>query len=83
MLEDLRALIKEGVSNDIAKYALPEAYKTELAWSINARSLQNFLALRTSKAALWEIRELANKIYETIPEEHKFIFKDFNATTKT
>jgi thymidylate synthase (FAD) len=76
MLEDLRALIKEGISNDKAKYALPESYKTELAWSINARSLQNFLALRTNKAALWEIRELAYAVYEAIPEKHKFIFED-------
>jgi len=75
-LEDLRSLIKEGISNDKAKYALPEAYKTELAWSINARSLQNFLALRTNKAALWEIRELAHAIYEALPEEHKYIFED-------
>jgi len=75
-LEDLRTLIAEGISNDKAKYALPEAYKTEMAWSINARSLQNFLALRTNKAALWEIRELAYALFEALPEEHKFIFKD-------
>lgn len=76
MLEDLRKLIVSGISNDIAKYALPEAYKTELAWSVNARSLQNFLALRSNKAALWEIRELAYNLYEALPEEHKFIFTD-------
>jgi thymidylate synthase (FAD) len=33
--------------------------------------------LRTSKAALWEIRELAYKVYEQIPEDHKFMFEDF------
>jgi len=76
MLEDLRDLIAKGISNDIAKFALPEAYKTELAWSINARSLQNFLALRTNKAALWEIRELAYEVYDQIPQEHKFLFED-------
>jgi len=73
----LRERLKLGLSNDIAKYCLPEAYKTSLVWSINARSLQNFLALRTSKSALREIRELAYKIYEQIPEDHKFLFKDF------
>jgi thymidylate synthase (FAD) len=77
MLEDLRSLIAEGISNDIAKYALPEAYKVELAWSINARSLQNFLALRSNKAALWEIRELAFKIFEAIPEDHKYLFENY------
>ncbi|MBQ2431066.1 MAG: FAD-dependent thymidylate synthase, partial [Campylobacter sp.] len=40
------------------------------------RSLQNFLSLRTSKSALWEIRNLANLIYEALPDEHKFIFEN-------
>lgn len=75
-LENLRLILLENTSLDIAKYCLPESYKTELTWSINARSLQNFLELRSSKSALWEIRELANKIYEILPDEHKYIFKD-------
>ena len=75
-LNNLQALLKKGISNDIAKYALPECYKTELTWTVNARSLQNFLALRSSKSALWEIRELAQKIYDILPSEHQYIFKD-------
>jgi thymidylate synthase (FAD) len=73
-LERLRVLLNDGISNDKAKYCLPEAYKTSLVWTINARSLQNFLSLRTSKSALWEIRNLANAIYEVLPEEHKYLF---------
>jgi thymidylate synthase (FAD) len=76
MLEDLRNLIQEGISNDIAKYALPEAYKTELMWTINARSLQNFLSLRSDKSALWEIRKLAWEVYNAIPEDHQFLYND-------
>ncbi|MDA3078470.1 FAD-dependent thymidylate synthase [Campylobacter sp. JMF_06 NA1] len=74
-LNNLREILGANTSLDIAKYCLPECYKTELAWSINARSLQNFLSLRSSKSALWEIRALANAIYEALPEEHKFIFE--------
>ncbi len=75
-LERLRIILnQEGMTQDIAKYALPECYKTELTWTINARSLQNFLTLRTSKAALKEIRDLAFLVYENLPNEHKFIFK--------
>ncbi|MBP3224790.1 MAG: FAD-dependent thymidylate synthase [Campylobacter sp.] len=74
-LNNLREILSANTSLDIAKYCLPECYKTELAWSINARSLQNFLSLRSSKSALWEIRALANAIYEALPEEHKFIFE--------
>ncbi len=75
-LNNLQKVLKEGVSNDIAKYCLPECYKTELTWTINARSLQNFLALRSSKSALWEIRNLAFKIYENLPEDHKYLFEE-------
>jgi len=75
-LENLHEVIQKGVSNDVAKYCMPEAYKTSLVWTINARSLQNFLALRTNKAALWEIRELAYEIFKQLPQDHKFLFRD-------
>lgn len=74
-LENLRLVVASGKANDIAKYAMPECYKTELSWSVNARSLQNFLALRSAKSALWEIRTLAREIYNALPNEHKFIFE--------
>jgi len=77
MLDDLRSLVKEGISNDKLKYALPEAYKTSLVWSVNLRSLQNFLSLRTDKSALWEIRNLAHEIYKQTPEEYRFLLKEF------
>lgn len=73
-LNNLRQILSQNISIDIAKYCLPESYKTELTWSINARSLQNFISLRSSKSALWEIQNLANTIYAALPDEHKFIF---------
>lgn len=73
-LEGLRQCLVAGVPNDRAKFCLPESYKTELTWTINARSLQNFIHLRSSKAALWEIRDLANIVYDNLPEEHKYLF---------
>lgn len=76
-LDNLRIVLAKGTSNDIAKYCMPEAYKTSLIWTINARSLQNFLKLRTDKRALWEIRELAYEIFKQLPEDHKFLFEEF------
>lgn len=73
-LENLRLVLVEGISNDKAKYCLPESYKTELTWTINARSLQNFLTLRSDKSALWEIQNLAHALYDALPEEHKYLF---------
>ena len=75
-LDNLRSLLAQNISNDIAKYALPESYKTELVWSVNARSLQNFLHLRSGKSALWEIRALANALYDALPEQHRYIFSE-------
>jgi len=75
-LRKVRGFVRDGIKNDVAKYALPESYKTSLVWTINARSLRNFLRLRTSRAALLEIRRLAFKIYKEIPHEHRFIFAD-------
>ena len=74
-LENLREILQSQISLDIAKYCLIESHKSELTWTINARSLQNFLSLRTSKSALWEIRNLAHEIYSALPNEHKFIFQ--------
>lgn len=78
-LENLRQILLENISNDIAKYALPEAYLTELTWSINARSLQNFLSLRSDKRALKEIRDLAYNLYNALPSAYKFLFEGFLA----
>ena len=75
-LNNLQLVLKEGVSNDIAKFCMPESYKTELTWTINARSLQNFIELRSNKSALWEIRNMANALYENLPKEHQYLFKD-------
>ncbi len=75
-LERLREVLAAGISNDKAKYCLPESYKTELTWTINARSLQNFLSLRSDKAALWEIRGLAYRLFEALPEEHRYLFEE-------
>lgn len=73
-LENLRLVLQDD-TNDRAKYCMPEAYKTSLVMTINARSLQNFLELRSSKHALWEIQYLAKAMYDAIPEEHKFLYE--------
>ena len=75
-LELLRRNVQLGISNDKAKYSLPESIKVKLQTQFNMRSLKNFLKLRTEPSALWEIRELASKIFEALPEEYKFLVED-------
>ena len=76
-LMHVAANLKLGMSNDLAKYMLPEAYKTSLVMTINARALQNFLSLRTNKKALWEIQELAKAMFDVLPENHKDLFIEY------
>ena len=73
----LKDVLESGVSNDKAKFCMPECYRTELTMTINIRSLQNFLALRSDKSALWEIQALAHAIYEALPADHKYLFKAY------
>ena len=54
-----QAAIEEGVKPEDARYLLPEATKTSLVMTINARSLQNLFTLRLDSHAQWEIREVA------------------------
>jgi len=75
-LKEMQSIIKEGISLDTLKYMLPECYRVRLSWSVNARALNNFLKLRLSKSAHFEIRFLANLIYNALPAEHRVMFKN-------
>ena len=75
-LENLRLCIVAGIPNDKAKFCLPDSLQSECVFTINARSLRNWFHLRTNKRAMWEIRKLAYKMFEVIPEDYKFIFED-------
>jgi len=73
-LGELQLILRSGISNDRAKYCLPEALKTQYIMTINARSLRNLLSLRSAPSALWEFRDLAKAIYDTLPSKHHFLF---------
>ena len=54
------------ISNDELKYWLPESWRTSLVWTINLRSLANFIKLRTSPRAHFEIKRLAILVLEEV-----------------
>lgn len=66
----------KSLKNDVLKYGLVEAWKTSLDWSLNARALRNFLKLRLSRRAHFEIRALAHAVYEKIPQDHLPIYEN-------
>jgi thymidylate synthase (FAD) len=55
-------LLSIGVAKEIARTVLPMGTFTEFYWTVNARSLMNFLSLRTDKNAQAEIRQYANDV---------------------
>ncbi len=71
MLEDRPAVAKE-----VARYVLPMATHTHYIWSINARSLINFLMLRLCVRAAPEMRELAKKVRSAVVEVYPEIFSN-------
>lgn len=62
-------LLKYGA--DEAKYELPECFRTSFVWTINLRSMLNFLKLRTSKNAHFEIRHIANLMKNLLCENEE------------
>lgn len=63
-----RKMIEMGVAKEVARSVLPVGQYTEFVWTVNARSLINFLSLRNDSNAQQEIQEYA-KIIESIFQE--------------
>lgn len=60
-----RDIMETGNLAEDARFVLPEATKTSLVLSMNARELQSILKLRLSGNAQWEIRALAENMAES------------------
>jgi len=52
-------LVELGVARELARCALPVGAYTEFYWTVNARSLMNFVSLRAAESAQREIRGYA------------------------
>lgn len=63
---DYLTALGNGMKPEDARYLLPQATKTSVTMTMNARELFVFLDLRLDKAAQWEIRELANALVDVL-----------------
>lgn len=59
-------LVSRGVRKELARAVLPLALYTEFYWTVNVRSLMNFLQLRMGPGAQREIRQYAEAILEML-----------------
>jgi thymidylate synthase (FAD) len=64
-----------GVKREGRRYVLPMAMHCRYLWTVNARSLINFLGLRLCVRAAPELRELAKKLHSIASEIYPEIFK--------
>jgi thymidylate synthase (FAD) len=71
-----RSMLDQGVKAEIARYVLPNACATEIICTWNFREIRHILKLRTSPAALPEMRAVAAKIKEIMKQEAPQVFGD-------
>ncbi len=72
--ESYDVLVDMGVPKEDARYILPNAARTSLVVTMNARELLHFFELRTSMAAQWEIREMAVEMRGALHVSHPMLF---------
>jgi thymidylate synthase (FAD) len=76
-------LVELGVARELARSVLPVGAYTEFYWTVNARSLMNFLSLRNSEAAQREIRRYAEACERFLEEQMPVTYAAFVANDRT
>lgn len=59
MFDEYKSMLGHGIAKEQARFFLPVNIYSTMYWSCNARSLMNFLSLRNSEKAMFEIRQYA------------------------
>lgn len=74
--QSYRELLDAGIKAELARYVLPNACSTEIICTWNFREIRHIIKLRTSTAALPEMREVAEIIKRIMQKEAPLIFAD-------
>lgn len=70
-------MLKSGVAREVARNVLPVGTMTQFYATCNPRNLMQFLLLRNDPNALYEIREVAEKMEAIFEEKMPFTYKAF------
>ena len=76
-------LVELGVARELARCALPVGAYTEFYWTVNARSLMNFLSLRNAETAQREIRRYAQACERFLEQKMPITYSAFVANDRT
>ena len=71
--------MEQGVARELARAALPVGAYTEFFWTVNARSLMNFVSLRAAESAQREIRRYADAVERFFEERMPITYEAFVA----
>ena len=72
-----KELLNKGVARELARVVLPLSTYTQFYWTVNARSLMNFLSLRADSHAQWEIQQYPLVIAEFFKETCPWTYDAF------
>ena len=72
-------LVEKGVARELARSVLPVGAYTQFYWTVNARSLMNFISLRNSEFAQLEIRRYAEAVEQFFAELMPVTYASFVA----
>ncbi|MBI4051030.1 MAG: FAD-dependent thymidylate synthase [Elusimicrobia bacterium] len=72
-----RELLSLGVTREIARMVLPLSLYTQFYWTVNARSLMNFISLRADASAQWEIQRYAEVVADMFAQQMPWTWEAF------
>lgn len=72
-----KELLSLGVARELARIVLPLSTYTQFYWTVNARSLMNFLNLRADSHAQWEIQQYGLAIGKIFKEKCPWTYEAF------
>jgi thymidylate synthase (FAD) len=67
--EEYKYLLGLGLAKEVARIVLPLNLYTQFYYTVNARSLMNFLSLRAAPDAQWEIQQYAIALQKIFKEK--------------
>ena len=70
------------IPEEDARYILPNACKTNIIVTMNARELRHFFSLRCCERAQWEIKQVADMMLALVKEVAPTLFEDAGARCK-
>jgi thymidylate synthase (FAD) len=75
-------LVELGIARELARSVMPVGAYTEFYWTVNARSLMNFVSLRAAETAQREIRRYADACERFLAERMPVTYDAFVASAR-